>query len=59
MLDKRNVKNSPKTTLIGGLIVLTSIVGFFAFKDVGMAEKIMGIAFGLGLMGVKDPRLEK
>lgn len=59
MLDPKNVKRSPITTAIGILIILTSVVGFFAFKDVGVTEKIIGVGFGLGLLGVKDPNKEE
>jgi hypothetical protein len=56
MIKKENIKGSPKSSALGVVIVLVSIVGFFAMDDIGMTELAIGVVLGAGFLGVKDPR---
>jgi UDP-N-acetylmuramyl pentapeptide phosphotransferase/UDP-N-acetylglucosamine-1-phosphate transferase len=56
MISQKNVKGSPKSTAIGILVVLASVVGFFAFSEVNIAEMVIGVVLGAGFIGIEDPR---
>jgi hypothetical protein len=55
-ISTKNVKGNPKTTIVGVILFLASLVGFFALPEVGMSDMLMGAFAGLAFLGIKDPR---
>ena len=56
MLKKENIKGSPKSTAVGALLVVATVVGFFAFNEVDITQMLIGVVARAAFLGIKDPR---
>lgn len=57
MLDFKNFKKGPMTSLLGIIIILASVVSVFVKElEMSWTEAVVGMMVGTTLLGVKDPK---